>query len=258
MLNVWAIYRKELYTYFSSPIAYVVLSFFIFLYGYFFHDYLYRFIQFGYQMAQQSPYGAMRSLNVNQDLIRWLFHSTSVVVLFMLPLITMRSLAEEKRSGTIELLLTSPITDFQIVAGKFAAALTLYGAMLGLSLLHMGILFLYGDPEWKPLVAGYLGMLLLGGSFLSFGILFSSLTNNQIVAGFASFGTFLFLWLIEYMGDWAGPSWGGVISYLSVTKHIEEFAKGVIDTKDVIYYLSFIGFGLFLSKQSVESHRWRG
>jgi ABC-2 type transport system permease protein len=254
MRNIWAIYRRELNTYFTSPIAYVVLAFFIFIYGYFFNDYLYRFIQFGFQMSQ---YGGERSLNVNQDLIRWLFHSTSVVVLFMLPLITMRSLAEEKRSGTIELLLTSPVTDFQIVLGKFLSALTLYAAMLGLTLIHTSFLFLYGDPEWQPLLAGYLGMLLLGGAFISFGILFSSFTRNQIVAGFLSFGAFLFLWLIEYMEDWAG-AWGAFFSYLSVTKHIGEFAKGVIDSKDVVYYLSFIGFGLFLSKQSVESHRWRG
>ena len=254
MRNIWAIYRRELNAYFNSPIAYVVLAFFIFIYGYFFHDYLYRFMQFGLQMSQ---YGGARTLNVNQDLIRWLFHSTSVVVLFMLPLITMRSFAEEKRSGTIELLLTSPVTDLQIVLGKFMAAWTLYAAMLGLTLIHMGMLFIYGDPEWKPILAGYLGMLLLGGTFISFGILFSTLTRNQIIAGFLAFGVFLFLWLVEYMQDWAG-SWGAFASYLSVTKHIEEFAKGVIDTKDVIYYLSFIGFGLFLSKQSLETHRWRG
>ncbi len=145
MRNIWAIYRRELNAYFNSPIAYVVLAFFIFIYGYFFHDYLYRFMQFGLQMSQ---YGGARTLNVNQDLIRWLFHSTSVVVLFMLPLITMRSFAEEKRSGTIELLLTSPVTDLQIVLGKFLAAWTLYAAMLGLTLIHMGMLFIYGDPEW--------------------------------------------------------------------------------------------------------------
>lgn len=254
MRNVWAIFRRELSAYFSSPIAYVVLTFFIFLYGYFFYDYLYRFIQFGFQMGQ---FGGARTLNLNQDLIRWLFNTTSVVILFMLPLITMRSLAEEKRSGTMELLLTSPVTDFQIVLGKFLSALTLYGAMLGLTLIHMGFLFYYGEPEWKPLVAGYLGMVLLGGAFISFGLLFSSFTRNQIVAGMLAFGAFLFLWLIEYAEDWAG-SLGDAVSYLSVTKHIEEFAKGVIDTKDVVYYLSFIGFGLFLSKQSVESHRWRG
>jgi ABC-2 type transport system permease protein len=255
MKNVWAIYRRELYSYFTSWIAYVVLSLFLLIYGYFFYDYVYRFIDFGFRMAQFG--GGGRTLNVNQDLIRWLFHSTSVVVLFMIPGLTMRSFAEEKRSGTMELLLTSPITDFQLVLGKFLAAFTLYATMLGVTALHMGILFYYGEPEWKPLLAGYLGMLLLGGAFVSFGILFSSFTRNQIVAVFASFSVFLFLWLIEYSEDWAG-AWGSFVSYLSVTKHIGDFSKGVIDTKDIVYYLSFIGFGLFLSTQSVESHRWRG
>lgn len=254
MRNVWAVYRREVSAYFSSPIAYVVLGSFALLYGLFFRDGLYSFIQYGFQMAQ---YGGGATLNVNQDLIRWLFNTTSVIVLFMLPLVTMRSFAEEKRSGTMELLLTSPITDSQLVLGKFFAALTLYAAMIGLTLIHMGILFYFGDPEWQPLVAGYLGILLLGGSFIAFGILFSTLTRNQIVAGFLAFGLFLLLWVIEYTERWAG-SWGEIVAYLSVTKHIEEFAKGVIDSKDVVYYLSFIGLGLFLSKQSVESHRWRG
>ncbi len=257
MSNVWAILRRELSAYFNSPIAYVVLALFIFLFGAFFYTYLLNFIQFGLQMSQ-SPYGAARTMNLNQDLIRWLLGTTNLLIVFMLPLITMRTLAEEKRSGTIELLLTSPVTDFEIVLGKFLAAVTLYGAMLGLTFIHMSFLFLYGDPEWKPLVAGYLGLLLMGGAFISLGVLFSSLTKNQIVAAFLSFGVFLFLYIIEVAEVWAGPYWGSIISYLSVTKHTEDFAKGVIDTKDVVYYLSFIGFGLFLSKQSVESHRWRG
>jgi ABC-2 type transport system permease protein len=143
------------------------------------------------------------------------------------------------------------------VLGKFLAAWTLYATMLGLTFIHMGILFYFGDPEWKPILAGYLGMLLLGGAFVSFGVLFSSFTRNQIVAVFLSFSVFLFLWLIEYSEDWMG-AWGSAVAYLSVTKHIGDFSKGVIDTKDIVYYLSFIGFGLFLSTQSVESHRWRG
>ncbi|MGH9337783.1 MAG: ABC transporter permease, partial [Vicinamibacteria bacterium] len=180
-----------------------------------------------------------------------------VVLLFLLPMLTMRSFSEEIRTGTIELLLTSPLTDFQIVAGKFLGALALYGCMLALTLLHMGVLFFFGDPEWKPLLAGYLGMLLLGGAFISFGLVFSSLTRNQIIAGFLSFATFLFLWLIEYAESWAGAA-AGFVTYVSVTKHLSEFAKGVVDTRDVVYYLSFIGLGLFLSKQSLQSLRWRG
>lgn len=255
MRNIWAIYRREMKGYFTSPIAYVVIAVYLFLYGFFFRDYLYRFIDWSFQAAQ---YGGPRTLNVNQDLIRWLFQSSSVLFLFMIPLIAMRTFAEEKRSGTIELLLTSPITDFHIVFAKFLAALSLYGVMIGATLLHMGLLFLYGNPEWKPLVAGYLGMLLLGGSFISLGLLFSSLTKNQIVAAFLAFFVFLFLWLMEFMKDWIPPTAGRLVQELSVTSHMENFFKGIIDTKDLVYYLSFIGFGLFLTKQSVEAHRWRG
>ncbi len=255
MGNVWALARREVQSYFSSPVAYVVLALFIFLFGYFFSDYL--FVFFERSMGRGGFGRPAETLNLNQDLIRFLFLTTSVVLLFLIPMLTMRSFAEEIRSGTIELLLTSPLTDFQIVLGKFLGALALYGAMLALTSLHMAILFFFGDPEWKPLLVGYLGMLLLGAAFIAFGLLFSSLTRNQIVAGFLTFATFLFLWLIEYAESWAGPA-SGFVTYLSVTKHLEEFAKGVIDSRDVVYYVSFVAFGLFLSKQSLESLRWRG
>jgi ABC-2 type transport system permease protein len=255
MSNVWALLRREVQSLFASPIAYVVLALFLFLFGYFYSDYLYMFLERG--MGQGGFGGGAETLNLNQDLIRWLFHTTSVVLLFLLPMLTMRSFSEEIRSGTIELLLTSPMTDFQIVAGKFLGALALYAAMLALTVPHMAVLFLFGDPEWKPLLAGYLGMFLLGAGFIAFGLVFSSVTKNQIVAGFLSFATFLFLWLVEYAESWAGSA-ASVVTYLSVTKHLEEFAKGVIDSRDIVYYLSFIFLGLFLAKQSVESLRWRG
>jgi ABC-2 type transport system permease protein len=255
MSNVWALLRREVKSLFASPIAYVVLAFFVFLFGYFFSDYLYMFLERG--MGQGGFGGGAETLNLNQDLIRWLFHTTSVVLLFLLPMLTMRSFSEEIRSGTIELLLTSPLTDFQIVAGKFLGALALYLTMLALTVPHLGVLFLFGDPEWRPLLAGYLGTFLLGAGFIAFGLAFSTVTKNQIVAGFLSFGTFLFLWLIEYAESWAGSA-ASVVTYLSVTKHLEEFAKGVVDSRDVVYYLSFIFFGLFLARQSLESLRWRG
>lgn len=250
--GLWAIARREIQAYFASPVAYVVLAFFVFLYGYVFVDYLSIFVQ--QSMGGGFGGGAM---NLNQDLIRWLFSTTAVILLFVLPLVTMRSFSEELRAGTIELLLTSPVTDWQLVLGKFLGAFFLYATMLGLTTIHMGVLFFFGDPEWKPLLAGYLGMLLLGAGFLSFGLLYSSLTKNQIVAGFLSFGTFLFLWLIQFAESWAGEA-AGVISYVSATSHLEEFVKGVIDTRDVVYYLSFTALGLFLARQSIQSLRYRG
>jgi ABC-2 type transport system permease protein len=179
-------------------------------------------------------------------------------MLFVFPLITMRTYSEEKRSGTIELLLTSPITDWQIILGKFAGAMLLYVAMLAVTLIHIGLLFIYGNPEWKPIAAGYLGMLLMGGAFLSLGLFISSLTKNQIVAAMATFGVFLMLWVINWIASFVGPTAQQVLSGLSITEHFDDFAKGIIDTRHVIYYLSFIAFGLFLTAKSVDSERWRG
>jgi ABC-2 type transport system permease protein len=170
----------------------------------------------------------------------------------------MRTYAEEKRSGTIELLLTSPVTDLQIIIGKFLGALGLYVAMLLVTMLYVGILFVYGNPEWRPLIAAYLGLLLMGGAFLSLGLLISSTTNNQIVAGIVSFVVFLLLWIIGWFAESAGPTVGDITRYLSITEHFDDFSKGIIDTKHVIYYLSLITFGLFLTSKSVDSERWRG
>ena len=122
----------------------------------------------------------------------------------------------------------------------------------------MAILFIYGNPEWKPIATGYLGLLLMGGCFLSLGLFISSLTKNQIVAAMATFAVFLMLWVINWIGTFVGPTTQSVLAYLSLTEHFDDFAKGIIDTKHVIYYLSFMAFGLFLTAKSVDSERWRG
>ena len=137
-------------------------------------------------------------MNINQMLIAPLLMNATVIMLFVFPLITMRTYSEEKRSGTIELLLTSPITDWQIILGKFLGAMALYAAMLAVTLVHIGVLFLYGSPEWKPIVTGYLGLLLMGGCFISLGLFISSLTKNQIVAGMVTFAVFLMLWVVNW------------------------------------------------------------
>jgi ABC-2 type transport system permease protein len=191
-------------------------------------------------------------------MIRGLFQNTAVIILFVMPMITMRTYSEEKRSGTIELLLTSPLTDLEIIVGKFLGALALYGAMLIVTMLYMAILFRIGNPEWRPIVAGYLGLLLMGGCFLATGLFISSLTKNQIVAGFLTFATFLMLWIINWIGESSGPTTRDLVNYLSITEHFDDFSRGIIDTKHVVYYLSFITFGLFLTAKSVDSERWRG
>jgi ABC-2 type transport system permease protein len=254
MNNVLAIAHKEIRSYFASPIAYIVIGLFALLFGGFYVAILDWFVRQGTQMAMGM--GPM-PMNVNQQMIRPLLENTAVMLLFVLPMITMRTYSEEKRSGTIELLLTSPLTDLQIILGKFVGAMTLYATMLAVTLVYVGVLFFFGTPEWKPVVTAYLGLLLLGGSFISVGLLISSLTKNQIVAGMLTFAVFMLLWIINWMDTLAG-SFEPIVTYLSVTRHFDDFAKGIIDTKHVIYYVSFITFGLFLTAKSVNSERWRG
>ena len=253
--NIAALADKELRSYFASPIAYVIIGLFALLFGYFFYVSLTYFLR---QSEQMSQFGGGGSANINQQMIRWVLQNAAVIILFVMPMITMRTYAEEKRSGTMELLLTSPITDFQIIMGKFLGAMGLFLAMLLVTVLYMGLLFWYGNPEWKPVAAGYLGLTLMGGCFVAVGLLISSLTKNQILAGFITFAVFLMLWVINWMADDAGPRTQAIVSYLSITSHFDDFARGVIDTKHVVYYLSFITFGLFLTAKSVDSERWRG
>ena len=256
MSNVIAIAQKELKSYFASPVAYVVIGFSAILFGWFFINLLYYFDRASLQAG--SGFGGPQSVNVNEMLISPLFLNVSVILLFTLPLITMRTYAEEKRSGTIELLLTSPLTDLQIVMGKFLGGLVLYGAMLAVTLVHMGFLFAFGNPEWRPIATGYLGLVLMGGCFLSLGLFISSLTRNQIVAGMVTFAVFLLFWVINWIESFTGPTMQTVLNYLSITEHLNDFARGVIDTSHLVYYVSFIAFSLFLTVRSVDSERWRG
>jgi ABC-2 type transport system permease protein len=198
------------------------------------------------------------NVNVNEQMIRGVLQNAAVIILFVMPMITMRTYSEEKRSGTIELLLTSPVTDLEIILGKFLGAMALFAAMLFVTMIDIAILFRLGNPEWRPVVAGYLGLFLMGGCFIAVGLLISSLTKNQIVAAFITFAVFLMLWVINWMADSSGPTGRAILSFLSITDHFDDFTKGIIDTKHVVYYLSFITFGLFLTAKSVDSERWRG
>ena len=232
MSNILAIAQKELKSYFASPIAYIVIGLWALLYGYFFAAILHFFVQQSMQMNQFGMQGP-QSMNVNQQLIRPLLQNVLILILFLMPMVTMRAYSEEKRSGTIELLLTSPLTDFQIILGKFLGAMALY-------------------------VTAYIGLLLMGGCFISLGLFISSLTKNQIVAGMVTFAVFLLLWVITWIGSAAGPTAEKITQYLSIVDHYDDFGKGVLDTTHFIYYVSFITFGLFLTAKSVDSERWRG
>ena len=232
-----------------------MLGFFALLYGWFYVTMLSYFVR---QSMQVSQFGGAGTMNVNLVMLRPLLQNVTILLLFLMPMVTMRSYAEEKRSGTIELLLTSPLTDLEIILGKFLGALSLWAMALGVSLIHIAILFAYGQPEWKPIATAYLGLLLMGGCFISVGLLISSLTSNQIIAGMATFGVFLLLWVVNWIGSFSGPTVDSVTRYLSIVDHFDDFAKGIIDTSHLIYYVSFISFGLFLTAKSVDSERWRG
>ena len=252
MSNVLALARKELRSYFASPIAYIVIGLFAVIFGIFFGVILLNFNQ----MSQQ---GGGQAVNVNEQLIRPVFLNSVVVFLFMLPIVTMRSYAEEKRSGTIELLLTAPLTDLQIILGKFVGAMGLYASMLLVTLLSVGTLFFFGTPEVKPLLTTYLGLLLMGGCFVSVGLLISTFTSNQIIAGAVTFAVFLILWVINWPAPFAPWPWlQTFLNYASIVDHFDDFSRGVLDTKHVVYYISFIALGLFLTARSVDTERWRG
>ena len=256
MNNTLAIAHKEIKAYFASPIAYIVVGFSAVLFGYFFVALLLNFDRMSLQAG--SGFGGPEAINVNQMLISPFFMNVAVILLFTLPLLTMRTYSEEKRSGTIELLLTSPLTDLQIVLGKFLGAFVLYMAMLAVTVVHIGFLFIFGNPEWRPVLTGYLGVLLMGGCFLSLGLFVSSLTKNQIVAGFITFAVFLMFWIVNWIAGFLGPTMQGVLNYMSITEHLNDFTIGVLDTKHLVYYLSFIAFSLFLTVRSVDTERWRG
>jgi len=201
--------------------------------------------------------GQMYPMNLNEEVIRPLLSNASVIGLFFIPMITMRLFAEEKRSGTIELLATSPIRDLEIIIGKWLAAVMLSACMLLFTAVNFAFLFKYGNPDWKPLAIGYLGLLLQAGGLLAIGTFISTLTKNQIIAGAATFGVCLLLWVLEWVGSYETATWAKVLAYMSVVTHFETFAKGVLDIKDAVFYLSVIFLGLFFTARSMESLRWR-
>lgn len=254
MRNIWIICRKELRSYFVSPIAYILFVMFALIFGWFFWNMVGAFIY--YSMEAQMR-GEMFPMNINESIIRQLLGNMNVVNLFFIPLITMRLFAEEKRNGTIELLATSPIRDGEVIFGKWLASVLLYAAMLLVTGLNFAFLFKFGNPDWKPMAVGYLGVLLQAAALLALGTFISTLTKNQIIAGAVTFGVCLLIFVLGWVGGYQSSTWAQVMTYISTTTHMESFIRGVIDSKDAIYYVSVIFLGLFLTARSLESLRWR-
>jgi ABC-2 type transport system permease protein len=252
--NIFLICRKELKSYFASPIAYLLMAFFGLIFGFGFYTATRDFVRFSFQAQMMGQAGPM---NVNEQIIRPLLGFASTIALFLIPMITMRLFAEEKRTGTIELLLTSPVKDAEIIVGKWLAAMLLYLCVLAMSMVNVALLFAWGKPDLKPVLVAYLGLVLQGGCLLAIGAFISTLTRNQIIAGGVTFFVCLLLWLLSWFTAFDSSRGAQVVNYISIVTHFENFGKGVLDSKDVIFYLSMIFFGLFITSRSMESLRWR-
>jgi ABC-2 type transport system permease protein len=236
MSNIWAIAQRELQSYFVSPLAYVIGFFFL--------------------LASGLLFALILGLS-SEATLRPLFGQLAVILLFIAPALTMRLLAEEQRTGTLELLLTAPVRDSELVLGKFLGVFLLLLALLAVTLVYPAILFLAGNPDRGPILSGYLGVILLGAAFLAVGLFASSLTQNQIIAYLLAFVILLLLWLADGMGNFTGGRIGDLFRFLSVTRHFDEFPRGIIDTRHVVYFLSVIAAALFFTVLSVQARRWR-
>ncbi len=256
MKAAWLIFRRDFSSYFVSPIAYVVLATFLVVTGIFFYSNVVWYYQASFSMFQ-NPY-MTKSLNLTDDFIRPLFANIAVILLFLVPTLTMRSFSEEKRSRTLDLLLSYPVTDTQIVIGKFFAALVFFLLCLALTVSYPIFLFIVGSPEINTILSAYLGVFLMGAVFIAFGVFTSSTTENQIIASLMAFGLNLTLWIV----GWISPSGEGLLSevlkYLSMLEHFDPMTKGVLNSRDIVYFLSLCVLFLFFTDRVLISKKWRG
>ncbi|MFB3895512.1 MAG: ABC transporter permease subunit [bacterium] len=236
MKNIFFIAQREVKSYFSSPVAYVLIAAFLLVSGF-----LYILI-----------------LNYNREAeLGTLFHNMAIILLLLSPVITMRLIAEERRTGTVELLLTAPITDIEMIVGKYFGAVFVYLIMLILTFHFPLFLFIFGNPDKGPIISGYLGLFLMGSCFLAVGVFGSSFARNQIVAAVAGFGMLLILWLFGATAQIFSGSIGAIAQYLSIYEHFNNFTRGIIDTQDIIFYISFIIIALFLAVKVIQNKKWK-
>jgi len=254
MRSTWTIAKKELKTFLYSPIAYILAAFFLLVSGYFFYNIL---AWASIQTTRMMQSGYMEGVNVTQFLFQHFFNNMTVILMFLLPMLTMRLFADEKKMRTEELLLTAPIRPFSIIAGKYLATLIVYAIILLLTATYAAFIFVYGNPELAPLLTSYLGLFLLGAAFIAIGLFASALTENQVIAASISFSTILLIWVISWVGESGPGAWQGILTYLSFSTHLSNMISGVIDTQDIVYFLSFIFLGLYLTRSVLEFKKWR-
>jgi ABC-2 type transport system permease protein len=256
MRTIWAICKRELLAFFVSPIAYFVITGFTLLVGFFFFNHLSYFAQLVEMSAMISLRG--RELpNLNQTVIEGVYQTMVVILVFLIPLLTMRTIAEEKKKGTLELLITSPVSVSQIVLGKFFSIAIVLIIMLSVNLIFPALLITYGDPEIPPIVSGFLGLVLCSLGFASIGMAVSSFTENQVVAGVISMVTLLLLYVIQAPAESLGGTAAEVVRYLSPVDQLQDLLRGIITLKSITYFVSLIVVGLFLSQRALETYRWR-
>ncbi len=237
MRTVQAVAWKEIQIYFGSPTAYIVGLIFLALTGFFFAQDL------GVAFPEASLSG--------------FYEWAPVILILMAPALTMRLLAEEQKMGTIELLLTSPVRDWEVVLGKYLASLVFLLATLMLTLYYTILLVVFASPDPGPIYAGYLGLVLLSAAALSVGMLASTLTSNQIVAAVVAMGVLLGLYFVDAASGVAGGLGSTLIDEIGLNSHFEDFGRGIIDTKHIVYFVSLTAFFLFLTVRTLESRRWR-
>jgi len=255
MKSIWTITKKELKSFLYSPIAYILTAFFLLVSGFFFYNIL-AWANDQTMRMMQSGYG-MNRININQMLFEPFFNNMTIILMFLLPMLTMRLFADEKKMRTEELLLTSPLRLSAIIIGKYLAALIIYAIILLLTATYAIFVFVYGNPELAPLLTAYLGLFLLGAVFIAIGLFASALTENQVIAAVISFSSIILIWVISWVGESGPGAWRGILTYLSFFSHFKNMVSGVIDTQDIVYYLTFIFLGLYLTRSVFEFRKWR-
>lgn len=235
LANIIPIYQRELRSAFNSPVAYVVIIVFLAIVGWFFVNNIFL---------------------ANVASLRLVFELVPLIFLFFVPAITMRLLAEERKSGTLELLATKPVRDAEIVLAKFLAAWTLLAAALLPTLIYLVTLVAVGDVDMGPVITGYLGLLLMGGVYVAVGVLASSLTENQIIAFIVAFLIVFALFMIDKILLYVPQTLVSTLEFLGVDHHFSNIARGVIDSRNVLYFFSVIGFSLLLATVSLERRKW--
>lgn len=251
--NIWTLYKKEIRAYFTSSIAYAILTIFLLIAGYF-----YYVMVASYQNIMRMPeYMPYLDLNISEVILRPFFGNLSVIMLFFLPILTMRLVSEEKQTGTLKLLLSYPVRDIEVLTAKFLSAVTVLVIMFVLTFPLPVFLFAFSNPEMGPFIANYLGILLLGTAFIALGLFASSVTERQVVAAVISFGFLIIFWVINWVKNIAGFKMGIILDEISILSHMENFTKGVIITHDIVYYFLFTTLFLFLALIALGSRTWR-